>query len=136
MMRYDRERDCAFTAFVWGLWVTTFQPISASAFVTSVRGLRLCNEIFAAIPIPSDIIWGLITALPALFQMLWMKDMTSLRGRSIAMVIQSSAFLCFTLLLALENPTTTGIPMYAALAIAQLVCLAQLSHKRYCGPHE
>jgi len=136
IMRYDLERDCAFTAFVWGIWVIALQPISASTVVPSVRGLRLCNEIFAAIPIPSDMVWGVMTAIPALLQMLWMKDMTNLRGRSIAMVVQASAFLCFTLLLAMENPRTTGIPMYAALALAQLVCLAHLSHKRYCGPHE
>ncbi len=134
MMRYDLERDCALTALIWGTWVIIFHPITS--IPRTAYGLRLCNELFAWLPFPSDITWGLITTIPAILQMYFITDIKALKVRSTLMVINSSAFLAYTLLLALENPRTTGIPMYAALAIAQLVCLAQLSRKRFCGTHE
>ena len=130
-MRYDLERDCAFTSLAWGIWVTVLQPISSSN--PSVRGLRLLNDVFSWLPFPSDIAWGILLIIPAVTQFAYMTKPHKLRIRICSMWMQALVFLSIVYLLAVDNWRTTGIPIYGALAIGQIIRYMQLSRTLHCG---
>ena len=130
-MRYDLERDCAFTSLAWGIWVTFLQPISSSN--PSVRGLRLLNDVFSWLPFPSDIAWGVMLIVPAVTQFVYMTKPHKLKIRIYSMWMQALVFLSIVYLLAVDNWRTTGIPIYGALAIGQIIRYMQLSRTLHCG---
>lgn len=132
-MRYDLELYCSCGSLFWGVWIATFLPISSSVAIPSARGLIYCHEVFAWSGIPSDYVWFSLTAVPAFIQLLLINKQQWIWLRSITMVIGAFAFSLFTILLMFAYPKTTGVPMYLHLALAHLICIAQISRKKYHG---
>ena len=129
LVDYSLERSCAGTAFMWGLWVLLWKPISSGS--PMVAGLHLMDEVFGWLPFSSDFAWGALTILPALLHIRFIIADTDQKVRGHLALFKAAVFLFITLLIGMANWRTTGIAMYGGLAVAEFACYAQLVHRRH-----
>lgn len=131
-MRYDLERHAATTSAGWALWVVLWHPIHRAGISSTLGGFYAMDLLFHFLPFASDYIWGPAILIPSLLQIVSINSDTRLVLRKRCQLAQAFVFLVATILIAITNWQSPGVPMYGMLSLLQCINYTHLDLKQTC----